>query len=168
MTASETLTALEIAKVACDIEADGIAFYRAAADTVLPEAVQALFRDLAQQEAEHLSTFRQIYKQLDERMGGAESTVEFLFDDDITGYLRSISQGNVFPEDVDADALLSGQPSVRDVLDFALGAEKKSILLYSEIVSHNAFAYSEEILSRIIKEEKVHIVRLTRQLDDLD
>jgi rubrerythrin len=167
MAGREALTALEIARIACDIETDGIDFYRAAAAAVDEKALQDLFRELAQQEFDHLNTFRDIYKELDERMGGAESTAEYLFDDALTSYLRSVSQGNVFPDGNDADTWLSKQPGARDILSVALGAEKNSILLYAEMASHTSFSYSRRMLNQIIKEEQSHIVRLTRQLNDL-
>lgn len=168
MAGTEALTALEIAKIACDIEAEGIDFYRAAADAVSENESQDLFRELAQQEFDHLNRFRDLYKQLDEKMGGAESTVEFLFDDALTGYLKSITRGRVFPDGNDAATWLSQHPGTRDILTVALDAEKGSILLYAEMAYHTAFGYSREILNRIIKEEQTHIVRLTRRLSDLE
>ncbi len=160
MTKTETLTPLEIAKIACDIESDGMDFYRAAVDGTSETEAQMLFNDLSRQEFEHLNTFRNLYKQLDEKMGGSESTVEYLFDDHLTGYLRSITRGLVFPGGDDAATWLSQRPHTRQILGFALEAEKNSILFYAEIAAHTAFAYSKDLLGKIITEEQSHIVRL--------
>jgi rubrerythrin len=165
MTETGTLTALEIAKIACDIESEGIDFYRAAASVTSNAQSKNLFNDLAQQEFEHLSTFRELYKQLDEKMGGSESSTEFLFDNHLTQYLKSISQGVIFPEGSNAQTWISNQTDIREILKFALEAEKNSILLYTEIINHNTFAYSKEMLSKIIAEEKSHLIRLSNQLN---
>jgi len=156
----KALTALEIARIACDIESDGLAFYRAAVDATTLEEARTLFNDLSRQELEHLNTFRNLYKQLDEKMGGAESTAEYLFDDQLTSYLRSITQGLVFPQGVDAAEWLSQHPDTGAILRFALDAEKNSVLFYAEIAAHTAFAYSRDLLNHIISEEQSHIVRL--------
>lgn len=160
MTQTDTLTVLEIAKIACDIESDGMDFYRAAVDAAPEADAQTLFTDLSRQEFKHLNTFRNLYKQLDEKMGGSESTAEYLFDDHLTAYLRSITQGLVFPRGDDAATWLSQHPDTGEILRFALEAEKNSILFYAEITDHNAFAYSKDLLGKIIKEEQSHIVRL--------
>ena len=164
MTGTGTLTALEIAKIACDIETDGMNFYRAAADVAPNAENKGLFKELGQQEFEHLARFRELYKQLDERMGGSESTTEYLFDDELTRYLKVISQGMVFPEGDNASTWLSKGPDIKDILKFALQAEKDSILLYTEIIGHTVFADSKEMLQKIIAEERSHMVRLSSQL----
>lgn len=43
MTTKETLTALEIAKIACDIETDGSDFYRATAEASTTNKVKTFF-----------------------------------------------------------------------------------------------------------------------------
>jgi len=167
MTEAGNLTALEIAKIACDIESDGIDFYRAAASVTANAQSKSLFNDLAQQEFEHLSAFRELYKQLDEKMGGSESSTEFLFDDLLTQYLKSISQGHIFPEESNAQNWISTHTDTREILKFALEAEKNSILFYNEIINHSTFAYSKEMLSKIIAEEKSHMIRLSSQLNSV-
>ncbi len=160
MTAPGTLTALEIAKIACDIENDGIRFYGAAAAATGDGLARSVFMDLTQQERDHLSTFRSMYDRFDEESGGGESSAEMLFDDELTKYLRAVTEGLVFPTDEDARTWVREQPDAGSIIRFALDAEKSSILFYSAIVDQNAFAASRDILRKIIEEERSHVVVL--------
>ena len=160
MTAPETLTALEIAQIACDIENDGIRFYGAAGATTGDGLARSVFMDLTRQERDHLNTFRGMYDRFDEQSGGGESTVEMLFDSELTKYLRAVTEGLVFPTDEDARAWVKKQPDAGSIIRFALEAEKNSILFYSAIVDQNAFAASRQILRQIIQEERSHVVVL--------
>jgi rubrerythrin len=164
MEETKTLTTLEIAKIACDIEADGKDFYNTAAREASDEKAKQIFNKLAQQEFEHLRFFRNMYKEFDETIGGFESSVEYLFDDEITKYLNIIYKGMIFPTGAEAENWLSSQPDIKSILRFAIDVEKNSILFYSEILSHSAFTNSKEILKKIIREEKTHVVILSRLL----
>ncbi|MBW1893006.1 MAG: ferritin family protein [Deltaproteobacteria bacterium] len=165
MTKIVTLTALEVAKIACNIEVDGSDFYEEAARIADVGAAKETFMELARQEQEHLNTFRNMYRELDEKMGGSEGSTGYLFDDEITKYLKVISEGIVFPVGSDMKKWISEQHDVEAVVKFAIEMEKNSLLFYMEILSHSPFAYSREILQGIIQEEKSHIVMLSRMLD---
>ncbi len=164
MTKIVTLTALEVAKIACNIEVDGSDFYEEATGILHAGEAKDTFTELARQEHDHLNTFRNIYRELDEKMGGSEGSTEYLFDDEITKYLKVISEGIVFPVGSDMKKLISEHHDLASVIKFAIDMEKNSLLFYMEILSHSPFAYSKEILQRIIKEEKSHIVMLNKML----
>lgn len=165
MTNIVTLTALEVAKIACNIEVDGVDFYEEVANMTDVGQVKDTFIELARQEQEHLSTFRNMYQELDEKMGGSEGSSGYLFDDEITKYLKVVSEGIVFPVGSDMKKWISEHHDIEDVVKFAIEMEKNSLLFYMEILSHSPFAYSREILESIIQEEKSHIVTLSRMLD---
>ena len=140
MDQKKILSALEIAKISCDIESDGVAFYNDAADAVSDAEMKSLFETLSEKEFEHLNTFRRLYAELDEKMGGSESASEYLFDDQITQYLKVISEGMIFPTGADSKAWFKEPHSAKDALNMALGVEKHSILFYSEIASFNSIS----------------------------
>ena len=54
------------------------------------------------------------------------------------------------------------QNTINKIISFAIEIEKNSILLYNELLSHNLFADSKQMLKNIITEEKSHIVILSR------
>jgi rubrerythrin len=166
MTNTKLLTVLEVAKIACDIESDGIDFYSAAARVCDTESNKATFEELSKQEQQHLNTFRNMYKNFDIESGGSEGSTEFLFDEAITAYLRVVSEGLVFPTGGKAEEWLAKNSELSGIIHFALHVEKNSILFYSELLDHNAFAASREMLEKIIVEEKRHVVMLNAMLPE--
>jgi rubrerythrin len=156
----KTLTALEIAKIASDVESDGITFYTAAAAKAPGEDTEPVFRHLAAQEQEHLNTFRGLYRDLEGGASAGESSAEMLFDDELTAYLRVLSEGMFFPEGQDAESWIREQDDLIEVIRFAMKVETATILFYTEMASHNAFADSQELLTKIIAEERKHLVSL--------
>ncbi|MDX2455506.1 hypothetical protein, partial [Desulfosarcina sp.] len=53
---------------------------------------------------------------------------------------------------------------LKDIIKFAIEAEKSSVLFFMDILSHDAFVYSQEILKNIIRAEKSYIVSLSSML----
>ena len=163
MNATDNLTALEIARIACDVENDGVTFYRTAARHADHDEARDIFEELGAMEKEHLNTFQRIYKQIDAGSGDlADSTVEMLFDDALMGYLKALSEGMVFPSGEEAEEMAADDHGIFTILDFAEKKKKSSILFYSEISKQAIFADSRTILERVIEEEKSHLVALNR------
>ncbi|MFH1102891.1 MAG: ferritin family protein [Pseudomonadota bacterium] len=168
MEKKEILSALEIAKMACNIEEDGIGFYEAAAEASSEPDVESLFSGLARKELEHLTTFRNIYAKLDSRMGGNQSAAAVLFDDQITAYLKVLTEGIIFPKGDEAEKWFSAHKDIKEAVHFAINVEKLSILFYSEIATFNVFAHSQAIIRNIVEEEKSHLVILNNMLHRLN
>ncbi len=164
MTTKETLTALEIAKIACDIETDGSDFYRAAAKASTDNEAKKLFNELAHKEIEHLTAFRNMYEELDERIGGSPIDSLYVFDDTLTRYLKVISEGMIFPRGAEAKKWFSQLHDLKDIIKFAIEAEKSSVLFFMDILSCDAFVYSQEMIKDIIRAEKSYIVSLSSML----
>ena len=164
MPTKETLTALEIAKIACDIETDGSDFYRAAAEAATDNEAKKLFIELAHKEIEHINAFRNMYKEIDERIGGSPSDPAYLFDDTLTSYLKVLSEGMIFPRGEEAKKWFSQPHDIKNIIKFAIEAEKNTVLFFMDILSHDAFVYSQEILKDIIRAEKSYIVSLSNML----
>jgi rubrerythrin len=167
MERKDILSALEIAKMVCNIEEDGIGFYKAAGETSSEPDVESLFSGLALKELEHLTTFRNIYAKLDARMGGNQNAAEVLFDDQITAYLKVLTEGVIFPKGDEAEKWFSVHKDIKEAVHFAINVEKHSILLYSEIATFNVFANSQTIIRNIMEEEKSHLVILNNMLHRL-
>lgn len=168
MNQKKMLSALEIAKISCDIESDGVSFYNDAADAVSDPEMKSLFETLSEKEFQHLNTFRKLYAELDEKMGGAESAAEYLFDDEITQYLKVISEGLIFLTGDDLKAWFREPHSAKEALNMALSVEKHSILFYTEIASFNLFAQSQAILKGIIEEEKSHVIMIGQMIRGME
>lgn len=167
MTKKETLTALEIAKIACNIENDGSYFYEAAAEATADNKAKRLFKELADKEIEHLNAFRNMYKDLDDRIGLSPIEPAYLFDDSLTSYLKIISEGMIFPRGEEAKKWFSQPHDIKSIIKFSIETEKNTVLFFTEVLSHNAFFYSRKILENIIKAEKSYIVALSMMLKSM-
>ncbi len=167
MTTKEKLTALEIAKIACNIENDGSDFYRAAAEATQDDKAKKLFNDLAQKEIEHSNAYLRMFNEINERTGGDAVNPGYLFDDSLTGYLKVISGGMKFPRGEAAKKCFAHPHEINDILQFAIEAEKNTVLFFMDILSHETFAYSRELLEGIIIVEKSYIVELSHLMKNL-
>lgn len=168
MERKDILSALEVAKMACNIEEDGIGFYEAAEEASSEPDLESLFNGLARKELEHLTAFRNIHAKLDARMGGNPNAAEVLFDDQITAYLKVLIEGILFPKGNEAEKWFSAHKDIKEAVHFAINVEKHSILFYSEIATFNVFAHSQTIIRNIIEEKKSHLVILNNMLHRLN
>ena len=155
-----TLNALEICKLACDVETEGVKFYKETARFVSDAGVRSVIKRLVKDEVEHFKTFRSMYEDLHMQFGDDQDPDLFLFDPQVTKYLRVITEGMVFPGHGDPQSVFSGQVDLHKLLDAAMAVEKNSILLYSELALHSALDRSKETLNDIIEEEKEHVILL--------
>lgn len=105
-----------------------------------------------------------MYKEIDERIGGSPSDPAYLFDDTLTSYLKVLSEGMIFPRGEEAKKWFSQPHDIKDIIKFAIEAEKNTVLFFMDILSHDAFVYSREMLQNIIKVEKSFIVTLSKML----
>ena len=156
-----TLSALEICKLACDVETEGTKFYQEAARYVSDTGMRDILKRLIKDEIEHFKTFRSMYDDLHMQIGDDRDPDLFLFDPQVTKYLQVITEGMVFPGGGDPKTVFSGHVDVEKVLQAAMAVEKNSILLYSELAFHAALDRSKETLNDIIEEEKEHVILLS-------
>lgn len=138
----------ELVEFAVQIEKDGNAFYK---EQVLksknPEA-KKIFEYLADQENQHMQKYQNLLEQIDQTVN-----VGSTYSDDYYNYLQAIVQNVVFNKE---------EPQVADdieVVDYAIGKEKDSILFYREMLAFVSEKYAG-IIQSIIEEEQYHIVQL--------
>ena len=155
-----TFNADEILEMAVQIEKNGEAFYRKAAE-IVPEDAGQVFLDLAEMEVGHIKTFSDMKNALGDR--DRELTV---FDpDNVSGlYLQAMADGNVFDLKNGPADQLTGTESVEDVLRIGLQAEKNSIVFYVGLKDMVSAALGKDKVEAIIKEEMSHITLLNKIL----
>jgi rubrerythrin len=145
----------EIFKMAKQLERNGAAFYRRAADSVSSEAHKTMLQKLADMEVEHEKTFEAMHAELSAQE--KESTV---FDPMGEGaqYLKALVDTRVFFEKpIDAS-------SMHEILKAAIEAEKDSIVFYLGMKEAVPLKRGKQRLDDIIKEEMGHIRLLSREL----
>jgi len=143
----------EILKVAINLEEEGYIFYTKAASLSRDDSSRKVFSFLAEEEAEHLRFFQSLDLPIVAETGRSGE-----IDDEISLYLRNLVDSGIFafdpsPENQRFSSSLS-------ILEFAVEAEKNSILFYSAIIDLNNDSKVKESLQTIIREEKKHLIRV--------
>ena len=148
----------EILEMAEQIERNGAAFYRKAAEGIPDSQNRELLLELAQMEDEHEKTFASLRAQLSE----VEKT-SALFDPEgeTVFYLRALADTRVFFEKKTDTA------SLEEILKEALTAEKDSIVFYLGMKELVPEKYGKGKIDSIIKEEMGHIKLLGKKLVEL-
>ena len=150
-------TADEIFEVAIRIEANGASFYRKAAATQSEESNRVFLEQLAAMEDHHQQSFEKMRKGL--KANEKQATV-FDPNQETAQYLAVMADthgGEGSPKAADA---LTGNESIQEIINIAIGLEKESILFYLGLKDFVPPDYGKEKLDRIIREEQRHIIQL--------
>jgi rubrerythrin len=149
----------EVFEMAKQIEINGAAFYRKAAEN--NDQGRNMLLDLAAQEDEHLATFKALQDELSPRE--AESAA---FDPDNEGllYLKAMADAKVFDVRKSPASILRGNESLDQIIKIAIGLEKDSIVFYLGIKEMVPRKLGEDRIMDIVKEEMKHIRRLSSKL----
>jgi rubrerythrin len=119
-------TADDVFGMAVRIEENGKAFYTGAASKALSERLKALFEDLAQMEAGHITQFKELRARLASSLAGADPwDPEGLAE----SYLQAAADTHVFTGESAADRL-KGVDSPEAALDVAIMFEKDSLAFF--------------------------------------
>jgi len=148
----------EVLEMAIRIERNGAAFYRKAAGLQSDEKNRDFFESLAAMEDKHQETFTEMRKTLSQKDKGGK-----VFDPhgELALYLASMADslgGEGSPSAADA---LTGNETLEDIVNIALGLEKDSILFYLGLKSMVPPKYGRDKIEQIIEEERKHVAQLT-------
>lgn len=154
----DLFNAREILEIAIRIEVNGARFYRKAANIIdVPESKKLLL-GLADMEDKHEQTFRSFIKEMEGEKGGGDFIDP---DGDAARYLGAVAGGYVFPVTEDPSDRLTGKETMVEIIDFAIGLEKDSVVYYLGVKEIVPPALGRERIDRIITEEMRHITLLT-------
>ncbi|NLU37144.1 MAG: ferritin family protein [Clostridiales bacterium] len=156
---------LEAVKIAIQIEERGEAFYERSIPLVSNDEVKNMLAELAEQERDHAAAFREIYNELVKKERSFDD--DYLYDPEVSAYLRSMAESSIFPSDDKLDEIMQGIKDVKDVLTIGIQAEKDSILYYTEMIINAKYVEAKEAFRRLLKEEKKHLTDLQTQLNKL-
>ena len=152
----------EMFEMAEQIERNGAAFYRKAAEAVEGDAAQLLL-DLAAKEDDHEKTFADMRSELSEAERFTSTRDP---DNEAAMFLQHAVDGEVF--DADPAGGLTGQESVEEILRYALGREKDTIVFFESMKDMVPKQSGKEKLDGIITQEVGHIVDIISQLRKLN
>jgi rubrerythrin len=145
----------DVFEMAEQIERNGAAFYRQAADSVSDPDAKQFLTDLAAMEDDHEKTFSDMHKKLT-----TTEKIQTVFDpqDEAAAYLKALADTRIFFEkEIDTS-------SMQAILKAAILAEKDSIVFYLGMKDLVPEALGQSHLDNIIKEEMSHIKLLSHRL----
>jgi rubrerythrin len=152
------LQAADAVEMAMGIETSGEAFYRAVAKKAETLEIRVLFEYLADQEVGHYAAF----KKLSEEFGDAPLMSQEEWEQ-YQEYLQATVQSALFEGPEKALAAAETVTDDKDALRMAMSFEKETILFFYN-VREVATGGKQEIVDRIIAEEKKHVRRLAGML----
>ncbi len=142
----------EVFQMAAQLEASGQDFYQILAEECPDVRIASLARHLAQQEAEHLATFKEMRKAVASRPASRPLTWDEL------GFAQMMIEDRVAPTADDARRM-AAEGGFEEILDLAVQMEKDSVLFYTEVLQ--AMDPSDATaICKIIDEEKRHLAEL--------
>ena len=147
----------EIFKVAIRIEENGAAFYRRAAEFQSDAENRTALEKLAAMEDTHKTTFEKMKQSLS---SAEKSATVFDPQGDSANYLMAMADMHGGEGSPTAAEALTGEESILEIIDIAIGLEKESILFYLGLKDFVPPDYGQDKLDGIIREEQRHIIQL--------
>ena len=155
-------TDLEGLRIAMEMEKRGEAFYRRAARISRSEETVALLDRLASEEQGHFTRFQALY---DAECAARPAGCDEAYDPEVSAYLSAVAADIIFPGGLMALRQF-GFENPEAVFRAAIASEKDSILFYSELALCACDAHARDIFTEIAQQEREHMTRLQRSLDD--
>lgn len=162
MSTGVLFTGNQMLEIAIQMEQDGRAFYLAAADNTAAGGAAELFRVLADEEAAHERTFRNMLEETQGSDRWSES-----YEGEHTGYIQALLHSRVLPSAEEGERLAAQSANARDALEFALRFEKDSVLFYGAMMEF-AKGPDTDTVAEIVAEEKRHVARILGLLQQLN
>jgi len=154
----------EVFEMAEQIERNGAAYYRKAAQNTRNPEPREFLLGLAAMEDQHERTFHTMRSELPPQLWTEEK-----FDPAGEGamYLHAMVQGMVFDPKAQPARDLAGSETPGDIFRAAIDMEKNSIVFYLTLKKMVWLPAGRERIDDIIEQEMGHIAALSKQLADV-
>jgi rubrerythrin len=153
---------VEAAKIAQNMEKNGLAFYRKAAAKAKDVAVRDLFLKLAGDEKGHLARFEELEETL---QAARRDQAGYADDTEIAAYIDRLLQTQVFGDAGDVARLAEQAADDVEALGVGMKAERDSIVFYQEMLDFVDSKVAKTAFASILKEERQHL-RLLGELSE--
>ncbi len=154
----------EVLNMGIKIEENGAAFYRKAASTQSDEGNRKFLENLAGMEDEHKRTFTGMKESI---TPGDKEEKSYDPYDEISLYLDAMADAHGGEGSPDVAASLTGDETMKDIVNIALDLEKKSILYYVGMKERVPQRLGRDKIDSIIGEERKHVAQLRDVLKKL-
>lgn len=153
------LTADEIFAMAVQIEANGAAFYRAAAEQQDDASTKEFLCGLVEVEEQHKRIFAEMRAEVKSDAGGAGRV-----SNEGGLYMAAIGAGYRLEGSPAVTQALTGDESLEEILRLAIDLEKEAILFYVGLKDVTSDAGDQAKVEAIIREERGHVATLANKL----
>ena len=154
---------IEGAKIAQNMEKNGVAFYQKVSAKANSAAVRDTFLQFAEDEKAHLAQFEELEETLQrERRNGAG----YADDAEIASYIDGLLKTQVFSDEGDVARLADQTEDDLAALAVAMRAERDSILFYQEMMGLVDSKQAQAAFSTILDEERAHLRTLGQRSED--
>ncbi len=154
----------EIFTFALKIENNGLSFYKKAAAQVTDKKVHNLLNTLAEVEHKH----ELVFKDLKENYRQKKQIEIYDPEGEWELYLHSMAGGYIFDLSVNPEDVIKPGSTVKDILLYALGREKDSIVFYLGMKELVTDEDDREAINKIIDEEMRHVSFISRELKRIE
>jgi len=157
---NSTFSGLEMLKIAILLEEDGYNFYINGANYTTGKTKEFLLV-AAGQEFIHKERFTKLFNEL---KTDNETNYEYLFDMEVSKYLRNLIENQVFnkkeqPKDAFTD--------LKAALTYAIKTEELTIKIYTQMYEKVSQNDVTGVLATILKEEKAHAAYFSKLLKEI-
>ncbi|MFZ5647172.1 MAG: ferritin family protein [Bacillota bacterium] len=147
-----------IIKTAISNEEKGSRFYARMAQKTVDKKIKNIFEKLSREEQEHKSAFEKLLRH---EMGNSSEEIP----EKEAKLLEALVKTGVFHQMNEGDGAAVKSPV--EALAIGILAEKDSILLYQGIYNQTNSKVVREMMSRLLEEEKMHLVELREQMEEI-
>ena len=145
----------EVIEMAIATERSGQAFYQNASKLARENSLKELFQYLAEEEEKHLKTFQNFYNTLKEKPEITPYNWE-----EAKLYLEALVDSKFFASPEKAINLAKEAKSKLEAINSAMNFEKDTLLFFYQILEMIK-SHEQELVKKIIEQEKKHIQRLS-------
>jgi len=146
----------ELLDIAVGIEKNGVTYYESLAQFTTDTELQSIYTGLASMEKHHITVFETMRAGL----SGSGAIVPLESEEEYDAYLKALIDSSVFTNDTVAREMAQKASGPAEALQLAVGAEKDSILFYTEM-RDLVPKREREAVEKIIKEERKHVRELS-------
>jgi len=145
----------EVFEMGMDIEQNGEAYYRKAAELTGDPEVKKIFEELMTAEQAHYETFKKLRENLP-----AKDTTPLVSDPDDQEYLYldALVKSRLFNNVREAEEVVSKASGPIEALQGALTFEKDTILFFTEMKKRTREDLGKTEIDRLIAEEREHVI----------
>ncbi len=150
---AEIFSPQDILRVAINVEENGMNLYEKLAEAAKEDKIKEVWKYLQEQEEIH----RKIFQDMLDNVG--DYVVYEFTKGEYDAYLKAIASEYIITQDLIEKKVKELFNSDEEAIDFGIYIEKQSILTYSALKDYMQAA-KQEILDKVIEEEKKHLSQL--------